>query len=185
MPTKNIIIVGSGAGVWEELAEAQNMMPVHHIMAVNFAMFGLETLNRNSIDRTQGQPYVNHWASLTPEYFAFKPRHAVGVTTHCSKPGIHIDYVHSDLKSQGGSGGEWAIHVALKIGYKKIIVCGIPIDHRARFYDAPGSIQYYGSGAARYAWIQNKNSGLFENVRSMSGWTAELLGKPTVEWINS
>lgn len=183
MPTKNLIIVGSGAGVWEELAEAQKMMPAHHIMAVNFAMFGLETLNRNHMDRTQGQPYVQHWVSLVPEYFAFKPRHGSGTTTHCRKPGPHIDYVHEDLMSQGGSGGEWAIHIALKLGYKKIILVGIPIDHRGRFYDAPGSIQYYGNGAARSIWIKNKE--LFKDVRSMSGWTAELLGKPTVEWINS
>lgn len=81
----------------------------------------------------------------------------------------------------GGSSGLFGVSVARTIGATRIMLCGVPIDAQPHFTDAHpwrDAIRY------RHAWVSRKRF-LVEYVRSMSGWTAELLGRPDREWLGA
>lgn len=86
----------------------------------------------------------------------------------------------------GGSSGLYATLTALELGYDHLILCGIPIaGDRRHNYEAGDAIikadcpyESYRSG-----WTKAEET-LKHRVRSMSGWTADLLGRPTVEWLS-
>ena len=86
--------------------------------------------------------------------------------------------------NKGGSSGLHAVELAMEIGYKKLILCGMPMDgdQRCQSFDgaatqATCNYESYQSGWEKlYPRLKGK-------VRSMSGWTKALLGKPTKGWL--
>lgn len=178
-----LIIVGCGKGVWDELNQLILMLEAYEkkyeLMAINLAIFGLEAAKK--VDRL---PLV-HWASVHPEYFVFKRLHGYMVATHSNKPGPGVDYVWNNCNTGGGS-ALWATKIAIEHLHKThIILVGVPMDSKGRFYDSPWS-QYpdYNAFGSHHPWQISVED--FQNkVRSMSGYTKELLGEPTLEWLNA
>jgi hypothetical protein len=75
---------------------------------------------------------------------------------------------------RSGSSSLLGTLAALKMGYGRIILCGCPLI---------GKNEHGGSyDSFRIGWT-NKQKYLNDRVRSMSGWTKELLGAPTDEWL--
>ena len=73
----------------------------------------------------------------------------------------------------GGSSGLYACQVAQALCFRKAVLCGVPMTSDPRFFDpAP----WAGSARYRQAWARHKDRLGF--VRSMSGWTRDLLGEP-------
>jgi hypothetical protein len=126
------------------------------------------------------------------EYFAsyepfdiprfFKRRRLLGgnmdIITYSHEPYYEdVVYVFRELTppepekmGYSGSSALLAVKVGLRLGYRKIIVCGCPLDE--------GKYIKYQRG-----WLLCADM-IRDTVRSMSGWTKELLGAPTAEWIN-
>lgn len=73
-------------------------------------------------------------------------------------------------KPPSGSSALLGVLAGIKYGYQKIIVCGCPLQDKKY-------IQYQKGWTAKENEIKNA-------ARSMSGWTMELLGAPTGEWLN-
>lgn len=91
-----------------------------------------------------------------------------------------LDYRWPDMTGSGSS-GLFAVKVALARGYR-VVLCGVPMDPQRTHYEQ--------------STFRNDHSGFCEawsialpylrdNVRSMSGWTAELLGKPDSNWLGN
>ena len=62
----------------------------------------------------------------------------------------------------------------LQLGYKKIILCGCPLRNEGalgREYQ-----QYHKGWVAKYNFVMGR-------VKSMSGWTRDFLGEPTIQWL--
>lgn len=81
---------------------------------------------------------------------------------------------------ESASSGIYAAKVALyDLGFDKAILCGIPMTSTPHFFDAENW-----TPAARYL---NRLAQLNDNdkarIRSMSGATAELLGRPDKDWL--
>src|SRR5690606_11908786 len=81
-----------------------------------------------------------------------------------------------------GSSGLYAAQVALEaLGCRAAILCGVPMDAEA------GHI----TGAAAWPFTEKYRQELLDgkteraNIRSMGGWTAEVLGRPDADWIKS
>jgi len=64
---------------------------------------------------------------------------------------------------------------AIKLGYKKIILCGCPLEGACRTGFQPYN-HFQRGWIARYQEV-------FSYTRSMSGYTKEILGFPTKKWI--
>jgi hypothetical protein len=73
-------------------------------------------------------------------------------------------------KPPSGSSALLGVLAGIKYGYKKIIVCGCPLQDKKY-------LQYQKGWTAKKEEIKNV-------TRSMSGWTRELLGAPDAEWLS-
>lgn len=91
--------------------------------------------------------------------------------------------IASRAESWGGSSGLLAVTVALGLGFEKIILCGVPMERLGAHYfnkDRP----WNDAGIYKASWKRNLDK-IAPTVRSMSGWTKELLGAPSLEWVNA
>jgi hypothetical protein len=84
----------------------------------------------------------------------------------------HDDDVDVIISYRGPSGSSAMLGIlaAMQMGYDRIICCGCPLTDKKYKNFRPG-------WEDRFEEIKNM-------VRSMSGWTKELLGAPTMEWLN-
>lgn len=79
-----------------------------------------------------------------------------------------------------GSSGLLAVTVALELGAERIVLCGVPLTKEGEHYDRPGL--WRDAGNYRAGWVANA-SAMAGKVKSMGGWTAELLGEPGPVWL--
>jgi len=75
-----------------------------------------------------------------------------------------------------GSSALLGTQAAIYLGYKKIVLCGCPLEGVNE--------QNYSYTSFQKGWVKHK-AGLENKVRSMSGWTAKFLGQPDLEWLQS
>jgi hypothetical protein len=165
-----LIIIGSAPCVQEDIAVA--LASLHEI---DFMLVGLD-----SVTKYIGQ--VKYFATYHPaEIQESKERRAksggntdwtiISHQQHESLVNIVIP-----LAGPSGSSALLGVHAGMQQGYRKIIVCGCPLTGKN---DKGQSYEVFQKG-----WTAKFNE-IKDNVRSMSGWTRELLGAPTKEWINA
>jgi hypothetical protein len=79
-----------------------------------------------------------------------------------------------------GSTGLLAVKVLIEEGFDRIVLAGVPMSSEGgHFYDDK---PWSGCDRYRVAWTVHKGE-IAPFTRSMSGWTQELLGAPTPEWL--
>ena len=84
-----------------------------------------------------------------------------------------------------GTSGLYAVQIALEeLGFDGVILAGVPIDADAGTMAPEHSLMTDADRVNRYRpeWHLAFPS-IGERTRSMSGWTRELLGEPTPEWL--
>lgn len=168
-------VLGSANTLSGDLAAAYSMIPVPDtVIAVNSAGMDYEgvlphfcTLHTEKIvgwldaRRNRGLPDPeNFWTSnikQLPPSIAFRR-----------------------VPSWDGSSGLLAVTVALYMGYEKVVLCGIPLDKQAAHYNI--NEPWMDAPRYRHAWTKNMPC-MRDRVKSMSGWTRNLLGAPTLEWL--
>lgn len=96
-------------------------------------------------------------------------------------PPDHVE-LYRYLPSWNGSSGLLAVQVALELGYKRIILCGVPLDKKAEHYDYSGP--WMDAPRYRSAWTRHLSE-IRDYVRSPSGWTQQILGAPTSAWLST
>lgn len=174
------IVIGRSDTVWQEFEEAKKMIDNPVLIAINHS----------------GRDYdgqVDHWVSYHPDLF----RHWIDQRKRAGRAdqkavlwtGTYSGQKIGDkLKSlnlhrvicTGGSSGLLAVNVALDgINADRVVLCGIPLSEVPR-YDDPKV--WKEALVYRAAW-RDEYERLKDRVRSMSGWTQELLGAPTKEWL--
>lgn len=166
-------ILGGAEGVWQEIGALQHMVRPDIIIATNDA--GAHYIG-----------HIDHWVTLHPEKMAawwdqrlragLPPPGQVWFHRAASREFV-LPHLHTP--EWGGSSGLFAVKVAMEIGCEKIILCGIPMEGTPHFH-VPAPLK--GVGRYRRAWEERVGQ-LAENVRSMSGWTAQLLGQPDEVWL--
>lgn len=78
-----------------------------------------------------------------------------------------------------GSSGHYAVKVALEtFKASKVVLAGVPMTHEGAHYY---TTDLWNPAMFLPAW-ENTYDRLKGVVRSMSGWTAEKFGKPTLKW---
>jgi hypothetical protein len=99
------------------------------------------------------------------------------VWAHRGGPGVT-----DSTRDWQGSSGLFMTKIALETGYTKIILCGVPMTVEAHhivrhqpWNAAPGFMRGWDR---RLAQVR-------PYARSMSGWTLEKLGEPTLEWLTT
>jgi len=192
-----VIITGSAECLWEDYLKAIELTENEDLICVNLSAIcfyhrhinHLVSLHHKKvknfyqaamIQRTEREEYPARYKSR-PHQLKFKK-----IITHSTHANSSIDLVW-DIPNPGGTSGLFATHIAIKLGYDKIILCGIPVNNSRRFYDSPNKSFKYESISVQEPWrVACRSTNNFDGkVKSMSGKTKELLGEPTKEWLKS
>lgn len=179
---RTAFVLGGASSVWSELKTATDIVSPDMIVATN--------------DAGAVNYHVDHWVTLHAEKFRMwaEQRRSSGL------PRAHNVWFHRDAQARemdgtgysaslvrstsdwGGSSGLLAVKVALLEGATHVILCGVPMN-------AEGA-HYFDSAAWRFAeryrtgW-QRHLPDIAARVRSMGGWTRELLGGPDRVWLDN
>lgn len=171
------VILGGARSVWDDARAALAMIGDQPAMIVATNQAGV---------RYPGD--LDAWASLHPDFFANAlPRR---VRASLNKPLVYAPARHPDtpgIKAVAprwdGSSALYAAQVAMRqLKARKVILCGAPLESEAGHIAVPGpwcDPERYRAGLiAALPEIKDR-------VRSMSGWTADTLGRPDLDWINA
>lgn len=174
---KRALVLGDASSVFEEIEQALDLTEVDAVAACN-----------NMIVKWNGD--LDYAVTLHPEpcrdwvgiVEALRLREAAGLNrpetwAHAPAPGID-----RSTKHWRGSSGLHAVTVLIELGFDQIILAGVPLtETAAHFYDRR---PWQSAPSFRVGWLQHVDE-IRTRVRSMSGWTAELVGRPTREWLRS
>lgn len=164
------VVLGGAAGAWDELSRASAIQPIRYLVAVN--------------DAASHYPgHLDAFVTLHPEKLSgwLGARRTAGlpepatVIAHTTAP-LVTEVVDYQWPGQTGSGssGLFAAKIALERTALPVVLCGVPMQaERAHFFnDQPwGEVDQFHA-----AWEWAHKDERLARVRSMSGWTAELLG---------
>lgn len=132
---------------------------------------------------------LHEWATLHPDKLpAWEAARAerghpdVGTRWTVSRS-AHVDRLVRTWT--GGSSGLLGVDVALNgLGMDGAVLCGVPMDDRPNDYNPQHADGWGQFRRFRSAWLRVPVLEVIRpRVRSMSGWTRELLGAPTEEWV--
>ncbi len=170
------IVLGGAVGVWEELSSIMAMLDESPVI------IGTNHAGRDF------PGYLDHWVSYHVELLPMwiEARERAGLppagaywSVQRSRPASTTLEVRR-VKNHGGSSGLVAVDVALELGCDRVVVCGCPLEMAAAHYDNPAS--WRDANNYKKAWRTRQSQ--MGAVRSMSGFTREILGAPTKEWLN-
>lgn len=165
------IVLGGAVGVWGEYNDALTLAPSSKTIAVNDA-------------GVIAPRHLDAWATLHPENFhAWQERRKEYGNTDYQAFSIDHSGPWAKWKDRWeGSSGLFAAQIALEgLGASGVILCGCPLTKTGRhFFDKNNEwddAEVYRKGfKAAFPVIQG-------SVRSLSGWTRELLGAPSAQWL--
>lgn len=160
-----VLVIGSGLTVVDDLWLARQLFTPDLTIGINQA-----ALMHGPVDLH---------VTLHPEEFAHRK---VGrLIAHKRYPGVdEVFEPHTDRGCpNSGSSGMYATRIARAKGGTHVVLAGVPITVEPHDF---GGAPWRAAQAFRETWRLKKNE-LVPYVRSMSGWTRELLGAPTPEWL--
>lgn len=164
------VVVGGAAGALEEMAAAFRIADPDVILAANDV--------GTRIERLDG------WCTLhpaqMPEWIRERRRRGLPACRRVIAHKLWRGVVTDVLDDLGGSSGLFAVLAAFELfDADRVILAGVPMTPEAGHFFDPSPWRQ--ADRYRRAWTRNLDR-LAPHVRSMSGWTRELLGEPDKEW---
>lgn len=167
-------VLGGASGVWSELRSLEEILgrKPDLVVATNDA----------------GAVYPGHldgWATLHHEQFtAWRVRRAGNqdYRAFCIQP--HLQSVDAEIVREkwSASSGLYAAQIALDVfGASGVVLCGVPLSPEAgHFFDRATA---WDDAHVFRRGFEAALPVIRDHIRSMSGWTRELLGAPDAEWL--
>jgi hypothetical protein len=176
------LVLGSGSGVWADVEAALDIGWFDGAVACNDAAAAWPGALDAAVSYHPAQ--WPHWLRRRALAGFEPPARVMGHETASGRLARVFERVESKFTGQQecGSSGLFALKVALvDLGFDKAVLCGVPMDPRPHF-DKPGA---WGDWKVhRQGWIEALPS-IAGRARSMSGWTAQLLGRPDEAWLGN
>lgn len=170
------LCLGGARSVWDDFATARDLTRNANtvVIACNFA--GIEYEGRLDVWATLHHEMFQAWRQLRAERGYNTDYRAI-----IHEKGRHVPDAEIVPHGWYGSSGLYMAQVALEaLGCTGAILCGVPMDEEAGHIHWPGDWKH--THRYRGGVEQAKADGA--NIRSMSGWTAGVLGRPTPEWLS-
>jgi hypothetical protein len=165
-------VLGGARGVWAELEQLESMLGRRPELIVGTNDAGVIYPGR-----------LDAWATLHHERFAEWRRRRSGnqdyrAFIHAPLSGLVAEVVR---ERWSGSSGLYAAQVALQeLGATGVVLCGVPLSpEAAHFFNSepwPDADVFRRGFEAALPVIR-------ASVRSMNGWTRDLLGAPDAQWL--
>jgi hypothetical protein len=168
-------IIGIAPCLEEDL---ENLFQIANKDQFDFIGVGLDSSDRVNFD-------LKHMATYHPEDIAefeqrrkrFKGNLDYIVHSHQMAPGVHKLWPLVAKHPLSGSSAFLACQVAVGLEYDKIVLCGCPMSGKNLNAPSKSGYDVFQKGWEKHAFM------LEDRVRSMSGFTKELLGEPTKSWL--
>lgn len=173
------LVLGGGPNVWKEAEDAFNSYNIDFIIAINTSIKDFP--GRLDMAITLHPSKLKTW--LTERNNNGFPAPLMTVA-HKTYDGVTnpIEYKWPEMKYSGSS-GLFAVKAAFELlNASRVILAGVPMSCEPHYYKSKEQ-PWNDSRAFLPAWKQSLPR-LLGKVKSYSGVTAELLGKPTKEWAN-
>lgn len=168
------IILGGSPTVWAEYAEAKALLGQRRAVVVAANLAGRHSRERIDAWVSLHSDLIAGWAGRrrgNQDYRAFTPTRAGRMATEIVE------------ERWPGSSGLYALQIALyEMGAAGAILCGVPMDSEAGHFAVPG--RWASTTSYRRAFCAALPS-VGARVRSMSGWTQSLFGRPDQIWIEA
>jgi len=184
-----IAIVGDGNTMFDDVKEFESWNIPHDLYCVNRSML---------IFTRQ----VDHWAAIDSEESAWftqhvnrkiepdKPilRHTIGYFPLAYDVWWEQVYPFEDEIQRRiwiGNTGYFAVLTSIQMGYSKIVLLGMPLNHEPHWYEQPNEPPPMWAGKAFTQWVDLvlKRPKEAAKVKSMQGYSEFILGKATREWV--
>lgn len=162
------LIIGSGPDVYDDVDAAKQLGAYDVTLGVNDAAYDF-------------QP-VDWHVTLHPENF--NKRRVAPLVGHVALAGVDRAFTSRPKGAHNsGSSGLFAVRFALEdLKATRIVLAGVPLDVSPHYF---GGGDWANARNFRLAWNFMFTRGELNDVRSMSGWTAKLLGRPTPQWLQT
>ena len=185
MYNRAVIICGSASGMWDQLASAVNLVGINeHIRIAGLNVAGIFVPHLDDwfiTSMCNVKPMIGVRESISPVGDCGMSETTVHTPGQVFLPTLCEKHRYWPVTTKGTI-SMFAIRVLSSMGYNRMILAGVPLDDKAGyFYRAPWE-QFGMSAESRAYWVEAVAQ-LKPYVRSMGGWTQELLGAPTLEWL--
>ena len=171
------LVVGSAWCALEDYWDARNLRPASFVIAINRTAEHLSADMLVAIDRARAE----HWRSSHVRRFG-----EGHFTMHGGRFGAAgrdaypwFDHWWPELQV-GGTSAWMAAKIAAAIGFGEIILCGVPIEPGPYINGEDNWSDRNEAMIESYRAPIRKDTAMYPLVRSMSGWTKELLGRPGI-----
>jgi len=178
---KTALVLGGAESVFTDAERAFSMFTPDGVVAVN-DMIALWPNKLTHACTLHGEKLLE-WQTARKA----AKRNADYETVYFERPrgkgGPKIDVIVSDRwpHLDSGSSGLYAVKVMLDLGFDRIVLAGVPMTqgggHFVRHEPWDAHDRFRGAWVGAIPHIAGR-------VRSMSGWTQEILGSPTPEWLH-
>lgn len=176
---RSALVLGGAACVWQDVDEAFKLFTPDVIAAVNNV--GLDYAGR-----------VDHWFSLhirpTRDWIGLRAALRGRIRMGRNRPTLWTGSAHRFVdrhvhpcwcSEQGGDSGLLAVQGLLSLGIERIVLAGVPVTAMRHYFDS----EPWGDAAiCKPFWLAHLDE-MKPYVRSIGGWTRELLSYPTKEWL--
>lgn len=95
---------------------------------------------------------------------------------------IYKNYTFPEMGGRCGSSGWFAVKFAYDMGFEKIVICGMGMQREGGRIDGRTTWESAQNYRNHTIVTHKRLNGI---VKSMSGWTAEKLGRPDEQWLAS
>lgn len=189
--SENVLVCGDGGTLPKDVQDFERFGVPHDVFCINRSLLYF-------------QRPVNHWAAIDAEestWFsenltsAVVPpggrvlRHTIGYCPMGYDVGWKVDQKFDNERQKdvwSGNSGYFGILAALKMGYKRVIVSGMPLNTDPHWYEDQSLPGPNWVGQTYRTWmdfkIEHPDAG---RVRSMSGYSAFIFGGVTQSWLTS
>ncbi len=183
-PEKDVLLItGDGSNIlvdlegWYKLAEG--IVP-YDTMAVNYSALIIPHPIQHFAAGDAHQPDMRDIALRLP---ATVLKH--GWNPGCK--GFDVRWIRNGMGGWNGTSANLAFKIGLALDYTRIVLVGCPMDNSGNWYKPliPENDIKYGKDhrAHLWKWMEIATRPIGKFIRSMSGNTADLLGKPTRQWL--
>lgn len=189
-----LAIVGDGNTMLDDVKEFNSWNIPHDVYSVNRSMLYFER-------------QIDHWCAIDSEESAWfmenindnitpdKPilRHTIGYFPGAYDVYWEQDYPFTDEIQRRiwiGNSGYFALLTALHMGYEKIVLLGMPLNHQPHWYEKPDEPPPMWAGKAFTQWVdlKLKRPEAAARVRAMPGpdsYSEFILGGATKAWVTN
>lgn len=165
-----VIVFGSGDTLSEDLKQLPGQIKDYDFIAV-----GQDSLCEDILPISYVATYHIEDIPEIKKRMAFLfPSKQFKIISHIQSKLKEVDIIIL-FEKPSGSSALLAVLAAIKIGYKKIIVIGCPLEGKS-------STKHQNYKIFREGWV-TKLSIIKNYTRAVSGYLSEILGKPDKEWL--